>query len=170
MPRVVGSERRRRDVVAAPPDLYLRLAVLCRGFRLVQPLERAVMTLVQAPVLLDGNPKAIEPVECDVERSNGTLQQRCVGDVEVVLTFAQQSAGLGGFFAALVGQVDIGPAGEPVFLVPGALAVTEQDDLGHREMADRPAYFAAEPSSSSMRRSWLYLQVRSVRLAEPVLI
>src|SRR5260370_40101038 len=29
---------------------------------------------------------------------------------------------------------------------------------------------AAEPSSSSMRRSWLYFAMRSVRLAEPVLI
>ena len=34
----------------------------------------------------------------------------------------------------------------------------------------RPANVAAAPSSSSMRSSWLYLQTRSVRLAEPVLI
>ena len=48
---VVGVERRRRDVVAAAPDLDLRLAVLGRGFRLVQPLQRAVVPLVQPPVL-----------------------------------------------------------------------------------------------------------------------
>src|ERR1039458_6994089 len=33
-----------------------------------------------------------------------------------------------------------------------------------------PRNSADWPSSSSMRRSWLYLQMRSVRLAEPVLI
>lgn len=33
-----------------------------------------------------------------------------------------------------------------------------------------PPYRASLPSSSSIRRSWLYLQIRSVRLAEPVLI
>src|SRR3989442_10462542 len=33
-----------------------------------------------------------------------------------------------------------------------------------------PANCAASPSFSSMRRSWLYFAIRSVRLAEPVLI
>src|ERR1700740_1783119 len=39
-----------------------------------------------------------------------------------------------------------------------------------RARADRPGNFAAVPSSSSMRRSWLYLATRSVRDIEPVLI
>ena len=34
----------------------------------------------------------------------------------------------------------------------------------------RPKYLAPEPSSSSMRSSWLYLATRSVRLGAPVLI
>src|SRR5262245_42694314 len=34
----------------------------------------------------------------------------------------------------------------------------------------RPANVAADPNSSSMRSNWLYLQMRSVRLADPVLI
>ncbi len=33
-----------------------------------------------------------------------------------------------------------------------------------------PAYRACGPSSSSMRRSWLYFAVRSERASEPVLI
>ena len=37
-------------------------------------------------------------------------------------------------------------------------------------MAERPAKRAMGPSSSSMRRSWLYFATRSVRDAEPVLI
>src|SRR5262249_36206639 len=43
----------------------------------------------------------------------------------------------------------------------------------HRAMRverERPGHDAAWPSSSSMRRSWLYLAVRSLRATEPVLI
>ena len=51
MPRIVRRQRRRRDVVAAAPDLDLRFAVLRRRLRLVQPLQRAVVPLVQPPAL-----------------------------------------------------------------------------------------------------------------------
>ncbi len=37
-------------------------------------------------------------------------------------------------------------------------------------MAALPAYFALLPSADSMRSNWLYFAVRSLRLAEPVLI
>ena len=47
MTRIVGRQRRRRDVVAAAPDLDLRFAVLRSRFGLVQPLQRAVVPLVQ---------------------------------------------------------------------------------------------------------------------------
>src|SRR5262249_32529759 len=40
----------------------------------------------------------------------------------------------------------------------------------HTRSAARPPKRAAAPSSSSIRSSWLYLQIRSVRLADPVLI
>ena len=39
-------------------------------------------------------------------------------------------------------------------------------DLGN----NGPPYSAASPSSSSIRSSWLYFAIRSVREAEPVLI
>jgi len=38
------------------------------------------------------------------------------------------------------------------------------------EKIDRPGKRAAAPSSSSMRNSWLYFAMRSVREADPVLI
>src|SRR5207247_8753596 len=41
-----------------------------------------------------------------------------------------------------------------------------RDDL----YSDVPANSAASPSSSSIRRSWLYFAIRSLRDAEPVLI
>ncbi len=47
--RIVLLQRRRRDVVAPPPDLHLLLAELRGRFRLVQALQRAVVPLVQPP-------------------------------------------------------------------------------------------------------------------------
>ena len=49
----------------------------------------------------------------------------------------------------------------------GLIKRRDQRPLGS---ALTPAYTALRPSSCSMRRSWLYLAVRSVRLSEPVLI
>src|SRR5271156_224717 len=48
-------------------------------------------------------------------------------------------------------------------------AITERDAHSTARAA-RPGKRADAPSSSSMRRSWLYLAMRSVRDAEPVLI
>ena len=49
MARIVERERRRRNVVAAAPDLHLRLAVLLDRLRLVESLQRAVVALVEPP-------------------------------------------------------------------------------------------------------------------------
>jgi hypothetical protein len=46
-------------------------------------------------------------------------------------SFLQQLAGLLRLGAALVGEIDIGPAGEAVFLVPGGFAVAQQNDFVH---------------------------------------
>ena len=84
VPLVVGRQRRRRDVVAAAPDLHLLLAVLRRGLRLVQPLQRAVVALVQPPVLGDRDPELIHLVERDAERLDRALQHRREREVEGV--------------------------------------------------------------------------------------
>ena len=65
---IVGLERRRRDVVAAPPDPDLVLAKFAGGLGLVEALERAVMPLVQPPRVVDGQPHEIEIVEDDPQR------------------------------------------------------------------------------------------------------
>ena len=46
--RIVGRERWRRDVVASAPNLCLGLAVFGFGLRLVEPLQRPVVALVQS--------------------------------------------------------------------------------------------------------------------------
>jgi hypothetical protein len=129
--RVVGRQRRRRDIVAAAPNLHLRLAVFLGGLCLVQPLQRAVVTLVEPPVLDHREPELIELVEGDPERADRALEHRRVGDVEREASLAQQASRLARLLAAAVGEIDVGPAREAVFLVPGALAVSEQYECGH---------------------------------------
>ena len=131
MPRVVGRERRRRDVVAAPPDFRLRLAVFRGGLRFVQPLQRAVVPFVQPPVLFDGNPEQVELVERDPARAHRALEHRRVGDVENEAGVAQQLTGRDRFVAALIAQIHVGPTRETVLFVPGAFPVPEQYDSIH---------------------------------------
>jgi hypothetical protein len=65
--RVVGLERGRGDVVGPAPDLDLGLAVLLGGLGLVQALQRAVVTLVQAPLAVDGEPVEVQLAEDEPE-------------------------------------------------------------------------------------------------------
>ena len=67
---VVFLQKSRKNVVAAPPDQNLLVAVLRGGFGFVQPLQRAVMPLVQKPGFRFGNPHQIHLVQNDPERAN----------------------------------------------------------------------------------------------------
>ena len=89
------------------------------------------MPFVEPPRLLHRNPQEIHFIAGDPQRANGPLQHRGVRDVELELLFGHQPAGLAGFRSSLLVQVDIGPAGEPVLLVPDAFAVTEEDKSIH---------------------------------------
>ena len=124
-------QRGRRGVVTAPPDLHLRLAKLFGGLGFVQSLQRAVVTLVQLPGARDGNPLLVEFLENDPQGFNGAAQDGGVGRVENVAALAQELPRAVGFRHTLFGETDVGPAGEAVFQVPGALAVTEQDEFIH---------------------------------------
>ena len=129
MPRVVVRERRRRDVVAAPPDLRLRLAVLRGGLRLVQALQRAVVALVQPPVACPSESRAgrvrrARSSTCG-SRASGPTCRRCRRRSPPRAAAGRPRRASS---RPLLAQIDVGPAGEPVFLVPDAFAVTEQDD------------------------------------------
>ena len=127
MARIAEIERRRRDVVAPAPDLHLRLAVFLHGLRLVESLQRAVVTFVQAPASFHGQPHQIHLVEHDPHRTDGALEYGCEYDVG-------HKAGLPDFGAcgfrldeSELRQVDVVPTREQIFDVPYALAVTNQD-------------------------------------------
>src|SRR5262245_24146083 len=102
MALVSRTQRGRRDVVTAPPDLRLRLPVLRLRFRLVQSLERAVVALVQAPALDHRNPELIELVQSDAQRENRALEHRGVGAIEDEAALAEQPARLARLGAALI--------------------------------------------------------------------
>ena len=79
---IVFGQRIGCDVVAAPPDVHLLFAEAGRRFALVEPLQYAVMFLVEAPVFLDGDPFLIEPVENTVQGPDGPFQVGGVGFAE----------------------------------------------------------------------------------------
>ncbi len=89
------------------------------------------MALVQSPVALDRQPQLIELVEREHAGPDRALQHRRVDEVEPEAAVLQQPPRLARLAAALLGQVDVGPTGEPVLLVPGRFAVTEQNDFMH---------------------------------------
>ena len=61
----------------------------------------------------------------DPQRANGPLEHRGMRNVELELLGGHELPGVARFRAALVVEIDVGPAGEPVLLVPDAFTVTE---------------------------------------------
>ena len=98
--------------------------MLRRGLRLVQSLQRAVVPLVQPPVLGHGDPELIHLVERDVQRLDGALQYGCECQIEHEARLLHQPARFPRFGAPLLGKIDVLPAGESVFLIPGGLTVS----------------------------------------------
>ena len=91
--------------------------------------RRAIVALVELPGFDDGQPLAIHLAEHDVESVDRALETRSVADVKVETGFFEGAAVCRRLFAARVGELDIGPAGEQVELVPLGLSVTDKDKL-----------------------------------------
>ena len=83
------------------------------------------MLLVQLPCADDRDVLLVELAEHVVRGVDGSLEVRGVADVEFEAFFFQQLTAAFGFFDTVFGQVDIGPAGEQVGLVPLGLAVSD---------------------------------------------
>ena len=92
---------RGRDVVAAPPDVHLLVAELLRGFRLVEPLQRAVVALVQPPRPADGDPLPVGRRQRELGGRDGPLEHRRVQDVGQQVVLGEELTAAGGFLPAL---------------------------------------------------------------------
>jgi len=109
----------------------LRHSELRGHFGLVQPLQRAVVALVQAPGVVHRDPHQVHLLECEPERLDGAFQHRSVRAIEDEAGLLEDFSGALRFLRTASGEVHVGPAGEPVFHVPDRLTVAQQNDLMH---------------------------------------
>src|SRR5690606_19362190 len=100
-------------------------AVFLRGLGLVETGQSAVVPLVEPPVLGLGNPQPPAGLQREVQRLDRAGLQRGEGASRQEAGFRQQFTCGARFGYALLGQVDVPPAGEAVLEVPLALAVAD---------------------------------------------
>ena len=119
------SNERRQSMNCSSPYCLERLL-------LVLALERAVVALVEPPRPAHRDPVPVGRVEGEVRGVDRAPLHGGVHDVGEQPGLTHQLAAALGLGAALLGQVDVDPAGEEVLGVPVALAVAEQDQgVGH---------------------------------------
>src|SRR5262249_8520790 len=116
-------------VVAAAPEMHLLLAEFFDRLDFVLTLKRAVVALVQPPVLHDRNPHLIELFEREPQRFYGAALQRREGEIEAHARFAHQLAAGARFLDAERRERAIAPTGEDILLVRLALAVANDDKI-----------------------------------------
>ena len=92
------------------------------------------MTLVKAVVVDDRGGELLGELEAEVEGLDSALEFGGVALVEFVAGVLEEGAALLGLFHAFFGEGAVVPAGELVLVVPGGLAVTEEDELVSRGM------------------------------------
>src|SRR5258706_2985011 len=161
--RIVGRQGWGRRVVAAAPDLDLRLAIFFPRLLLVQSLQRAVVAFLEAPVALDRQPQPVQFLEDQPLRADRALEHRGVDDIGYRPGRCDFAARLARLFDALDREVDIRPAGKQVLEVPDALAMTNHQQFAGQgrsshqhwarlRSASAPAIRAAR-SGAAMARS-----------------
>ena len=89
------------------------------------------MLLVQTPALRYGDPVEIHDIEDLIESLDSTLEVGGVGLGEVEAILLEEGTSLLCFFYSLLGEVDIRPPREAVFLIPHTLTVADQYDSLH---------------------------------------
>jgi len=134
VPRIVGGvvlgggvDGGRGDVVRAAPDEDLVLAVLVDGLLLVEALEGAVVTLVELPRLVGGDPHEVGLLEDVPQSADGALQERGVGNAGLETLGLDELTSLNDLLVALGTERDIDPSGELVLQIPRRLSVTDKD-------------------------------------------
>ena len=124
---VARRDRRRRDVVAAPPQRHLLFAELGHGLLLVLAGQVTVVALVQPPRAADGQPQPAHDVEGQVGRPDRPDLERGVHDRRQQPGLGQDLAGPPGLLFPERRQVGVHPTGEAVLPVPLAFPVPEED-------------------------------------------
>ena len=123
-----GVDGGRGDVVRTTPDEDLVLAVLVDGLLLVEALEGTVVTLVELPGLVGGDPHEVGLLEDVPQSADGTLQEGGVGNGGLEALGLDELTSLDDLLVALGAERDIDPSGELVLKIPSGLAVTDKDE------------------------------------------
>ena len=91
------------------------------------------MSFVQPPGLVNRNVSLFNDLQDRVECDLSASQDRGVSDVKLVVVILQGMTSILGLCQALLAQVGVEPAAEPVLLVPLGLSVPDHDNLvcGH---------------------------------------
>ena len=141
---------RRRHVVRPAPNVHLKrgdgwvrkesawfeahtshlfFAVLLHGRGLVQPLQAAVVPLIELPRVHHGDIHEVSLLQRVPQRADRALEVRRVRNVKCETLLFQQSTGGGRLSMAFLRQRAVIPSGESVLLVPSGFAVANQDQL-----------------------------------------
>src|SRR5208337_2768392 len=94
-------QRRRANIVTPAPEFHLLLAILRCRFSFVEALQRPIMSFVQPPVALNGNPHEVHLVQHAPQRAYCPFQHRGEGDVEGISLLLKQEARFLGLLSAL---------------------------------------------------------------------
>ena len=129
--RVILGQCMRNHIKAPAPYQHLLVTVLGSRLCLVQPLQLAVVFLIQPPRFLHRNPVLVEAVQHTIQCLHGTLQIGSIRLLEAESLFCQQLTRPYSFSNAFLCQINIRPPREAVFLIPCTLAVAKQNNLFH---------------------------------------
>ena len=87
------------------------------------------MAFIQLPGTDNRDPIKIHLFLDDIQCSDGPFQDGCISNIECKSLFPAEVGRLCGLPGVPVRQINICPAGEPVFQVPSALSMTDHNQV-----------------------------------------
>ncbi len=95
---------RRRNIIASSPYLNLFLAMFLNRFEFVQSLQCSIVSLIEPPVLDDGNVMAIKFLSGVVKGLDGSGEDGRIADIELISILLQRLACLDCLLDACVSE------------------------------------------------------------------
>merc|ERR1719495_1819241 len=117
----------RGDVEGATPDLDLLLTMLFRCLSLVESCQAAVVAFIQAPGTDNGHPHLVCSLHDGPQGLDGTLQHGGVAHIKLHASLLDSQGTTFSLLPTLLTKVGIKPATEAVLLVPGTLAMADDN-------------------------------------------
>src|SRR5699024_9744430 len=113
----------RWGAVGTTPLHELLFAVLVFGLCFIEPLQRAVVALIQTPVTDNWDPVTVCRIQRNIGSADRATQQGGVHNSGQVIAFYQHLPATLCFCLTLFGEIHIDPTGELVGFIPRGLAM-----------------------------------------------